>query len=141
MRQSIRTCTCCLQHESGLPKAPLHPMVATALLDLLHVDFTSIETTLEPDQSPRVAIILVFQDHFTKHILAYVTTNQTTKTIAKFLCQGYISIFGAPARLLSDRCANFMSSVIVEMCKILVVKKLWTMPYHTQTNGLVERLH
>ena len=39
----------------------------------LHVDFKSIETTLEPNQSPRVANILVFQDHFTKDVLAYMT--------------------------------------------------------------------
>ena len=104
-----------------------------------HVDFTSIETTLEPNQSPRVANVLVFQDHITKHILAYVTPNQTAKTVTKFLYQGYISIFGAPTRLLSDRGANFMSSVINEMCKILGMEKLWTMPYHPMTNGLVER--
>ena len=36
------------------PRPPLCPIVATAPLDLLHVDFTSIETTLEPNQSPRV---------------------------------------------------------------------------------------
>ena len=34
-----------------------------------------------------------------------------------------------------------MSSVIEEMCKILDMKQLQTMPYHPQTNGLVERLH
>ena len=141
MWQSIKTCACCLQHEDSLPKASLHPIVTTVPLDLLHVEFTSIETTLEPNQSPRVTNVLVFQDHFTKHVLAYVTPNQTTKTVAKFLYQGYISIFGAPPRLLSDRGANFMSSVIDEMCKILGVKKLQTMPYHPQTNGLVERLH
>ena len=83
MWQSIRTCTCCLQHEGSLPKAPLHPIVATAPLDLLHVDFTRIETTLEPNWSPRVTNVLVFQNHFTKHVLAYVTPNQTAKTIAK----------------------------------------------------------
>ena len=115
--------------------------MATAPLDLLHVDFTSIETTLEPNQSSRVANIFVFQDHFTKHVLAYVTPDQTAKIIPKFLYQGYISIFGAPARLLSDGGANFMSSVISKMCKVLGIKKLQTMPYHPQTNGLVERLH
>ena len=121
MQQSIKTCMHCLQHEGSLSKAPLHPIVATASLDLLHVDFTSIETTLELNKSPKVA--LVFQDHFTKHVLAYVTPIQTAKTIAKFLYQGYISIFGALARLLSDRGANFMSSVINKMCKILGMKK------------------
>ena len=85
MQQSIGTCTHCLQQEGSLHKAPLHPIVATAPLDLLHIDFTSIETTLEPNQSPRVANVLVFQDHFTKHVLAYVTPNQTAKTVAKFL--------------------------------------------------------
>ena len=100
--------------------------MATTPLGLLHVDFTSIETTLELNKSPKVTNILVFQDHFMKHVLAYVTPNQTAKTIVKYLYQGYISIFGAPARLQSDWGANFMSSVINEMCKILSVKKLWT---------------
>ena len=115
--------------------------MATAPLDLLHVDFTSIETTLEPSQSLRVANVLVFQDNFTKHILVYVTPDQTAKTIAKFLYQGYISVFRVLARLLSDRGANFMSSVIEEMCQILGMKKLQTTPYHPQTNRLVERMH
>ena len=83
MRQVIKACRCCLQYEGSTPNAPLCPIAATALLDLLHVDFTSIETTMELNQSPRVTNILVFQDHFTKHVLAYVTPNQTAKTIAK----------------------------------------------------------
>ena len=138
MRQVIKACRCCLQHEGSTPKAPLCPIVATAPLDLLHVDFTSIETTMELDKSPRVANILVFQDHFTKHVLAYVTPDQTVKTIAKFLYGGYISIFGALARLLSDRGTSFTSNTIEELCKILGIQRLQTMPYHPQTNGLVE---
>ena len=122
MRQVIKACTHCLQYEGSTPKAPLCPIVATAPLDLLHVDFTSIETMMELDKSPRVANILVFQDHFTKHVLAYVTTDQTAKTITKFLYRGYISIFGALARLLSDRGTSFTSSIIEELCKMLGVQ-------------------
>ena len=141
MRQVIKACKCCLQYEGGTPKASLCPIVATTPLDLLHVDFTSIETTMELNQSPRVANVLVFQDHFTKHVLVSVTPNQTVKTITKFLYGGYISIFGAPVRLLSDRGTNFTSSIIEELCKFLGVQQLQTTPYHPPTNGLVERSH
>ena len=141
MQQSIRPCVHCLQHEGNLPKAPLHPIVATAPLDLLHIDFTSIEMTTELNQLPRVTNVLVFQDHFTKHVMVYVTPNQTAKTVAKFPYQGYISIFRALARLLSNWGTNFMSSIIDEMCMLHGMKKLWTTPYHPQTNGLVERSH
>ena len=139
MQKSSRNSVHCLQHEGNLPKVPHHPIVATALLDPLHVDFTSIEMTMELNQPPRVPSVLVFQDHFTKHIMAYVTPDQTAKTVTKFLYQGYISIFRAPTRLLSDWGANFMSSIIDEFCALLSMKKLWTMSYHLQTNGLVER--
>ena len=116
MRQVIKACKDCFQYEGGTLKAPLCPIVATAPLDLLHVDFTSIETTLELNQLPRVTNVLVYQDHFTKHVLAYVTPDQTAKTIAKFLYGGYISIFVALARLLSDRGTCFTSSIIEELC-------------------------
>ena len=84
MRQVIKACRCCLQYEGGIPKAPLCPIVTTAPLDLLHVDFTSIETMMELDQSPRVANVLVFQDHFTKHVLAYVTPIKLQKPLLNF---------------------------------------------------------
>ena len=141
MQQAIKNCTHCLQHKGSLSKAPLHSIMATAPLDLLHVNLTSIETTLEPNQSPRVANVLVFQDHFTKHMLGYVTPTKLQKTLLIFLYQGYISVSGAPTRLLSHRGASFMSGVIEEMCKILGIKMLQTTPYHPQSNGLVERSH
>ena len=52
MRQVIKTCRHYLQYEGTTPKAPLCPIVATTPLDHIHVDFTSIETTMELDKSP-----------------------------------------------------------------------------------------
>ena len=73
MQQSIKSCSHCLQHEGNLSKVPLHLIVATALMDLLHVYFTSIEMTLELNRPTRVANVLVFQDHFMKHVMIYMT--------------------------------------------------------------------
>ena len=100
MRQVIKACKHCLQYEGGTLKAPLCPIVATAPLDLLHIDFTSIETTLELNQLPTVASVLVFQDHFTKYILVYVTPDQTAKTVTKFLYGGYILYLWGPSQAL-----------------------------------------
>ena len=98
MQQAIKTCVHCLQHEDSLSKAHLHSIMATTLLDPLNIDFTSIEMTLELNKSPKVTHVLVFQDHFTKNVLVYVTPNQTA-IITKFLYQGDILIFWDLARL------------------------------------------
>ena len=94
-------------------------IIATASLKLLHIDFTSIEMTMELDQPPNMVNILVFYNHFMKHVMASVTPNETAKTIAKFLWLGYILIFRAPAKLLSDWGAKFESNVIKELCEFM----------------------
>ena len=114
------------------------PIIVTAPVELLHIDFTNIETAMELDQPPDVVNILVFCDHFMMHVMAYVAPNQTVKTVAKFLWQGYISIFRALAKLLSDCGANFESNVTRELCDLMGIWKVRTLPYHAQTNGHVE---
>ena len=102
MQKVINNCEQCIQHEDTHAKAPMQPIIVTAPLELLGVDFTSIETIMEMDQPPNVVNILVICDHFMKHIMAKVMPEQTVKNVVKFLCQGYISIFEAPTKLLSD---------------------------------------
>ena len=88
-----------------------------------------------------VVNVLVFCDHFAKHIMAYMTPDQNVKTIAKFLWQGYISIFGAPAKLLSDWGTNFESNVIKELCELICIWKVMISPYYAQTNEQVVWAH
>ena len=84
----------------------MQSIIVTAPLEFLHIDFTSIETMMELDKPPNVVNILVFHNHFLKHGMVYMTTNQTMKTVGKFLWQGYILIFGALAKFLSDQGTN-----------------------------------
>ena len=94
MQQSIKCCVHCLQHEDDLSKVPLHPIVATVPMDLLHVDFTSIETTLELNRLPKVANVLVFQDHFMKHVMAYVTPIRPLKQSPSFCIRLHPNLWG-----------------------------------------------
>ena len=48
VQQSIKSYMHCLQHDGNLPKAPLNLIVSTTPMDLLHIDFTSIKTTMKP---------------------------------------------------------------------------------------------
>ena len=113
-------------------------IIVTTPLELLHMDFTSIQTMMELDQPPNMVNILVICDHFMKHIMAYVIPDQIVKTVAKFLWRGHILIVGAPAKFLSDRGANFESNIIRELYELIGIQEVRTSPYHAQTNGHVE---
>ena len=84
MQKVISSCEGCIQHEGGHTKAPRWLIIVTTPVELLHLDFTSIETMMELDQPPSEVNLLVFCNHFLKHIMAYVTPNQTAKLLLSF---------------------------------------------------------
>ena len=85
--------------------------------------------------------VLVMTDHFTRYALAVVTKDQKAKTVVKVFYERFIAIFGAPAKLLSDRGANFTSTLVEELCSAFGIQKCRTTAYHAQCNGQVEHFH
>ena len=85
--------------------------------------------------------VLVMTDHFTRYALAVVTKDQMAKTVAKVFYEHFIAVFGAPAKLLSDRGANFTSALVKELCSAFGIQKCRTTAYHAQCNGQVECFH
>ena len=83
-------------------KATLFPIQAYTPLELVYVDFTSIETTMELNQLPSIKNVLVLTDHFTRYMMAFVTKDQKVKTVVQILYEQFISVFGTPAKLPSD---------------------------------------
>ena len=81
-RTSVRGCQHCQIFEGVVVKAPLCPIKAYVPLKLVHVDFTSIESTMELNQQPSVKNILVITDHFTRYSMAFVTKDQKAKTVS-----------------------------------------------------------
>ena len=78
------------------------------------------------------------QDHFSKHVVAYVVKDQKARTAAKALRWGYFGLFGAPAYLVSDQGGTITGKVVESLTKLYGVQKLRTSSYHAQTNGQVE---
>ena len=84
---------------------------------------------------------MVMQDHFSKYVVAYVVKDQTAHTTTETLRSGYFGLFSAPACLISDQGKAFTGHLITNLCELYGVQKLRTSPYHTQTNGQVERMN
>ena len=67
--------------------------------------------------------------------------DQTTKTVTKVFYECFIEVFGMPAKLLSDRGANFTSALVEELCATFSIQNCCTTAYHAQCNGQVECFH
>ena len=112
-----RGCGCAF--EEAVPKAPLCPIRAHTPLELIHVDFMSVEL----NKPPSVKNMLVITNHFTHYAMAVVTKDQTAKTVVKVLYERFIVVFGMPAKLLSDHGANFTLALVDELCAAFGIQK------------------
>ena len=65
----------------------------------------------------------------------------TAVVCAQALLSSWISRFGVPSVITTDRGAQFTSSVWSEVCSILGIRRSQTTSYHPQSNGLIERFH
>ena len=68
----VKMCPCCRKFEAAPPKAKLQPLPCSGPGEILHVDFTSIEESVNLQEAPAIRNALVIQDHFSKYVVAYV---------------------------------------------------------------------
>ena len=134
--QHVMKCTRCLRRKTPSHVAPLQPIHVTQPLELVHMDYLS----LEPSKG-NIGNVLVITDHFTRYALAYPSKTQTAEATARILWDNFICHCGFPEKFISDQGRNFESDLIKELCKIAGVKKLHTTPYHPQGNGQCERFN
>ena len=134
--QHVMKCTRCLRRKTPSHVAPLQPIHVTQPLELVHMDYLS----LEPSKG-NIENVLVITDHFTRYALAYPSKTQNAQATARILWDNFICHYGFPEKFISDQGRNFESDLIKELCKIAGVKKLHTTPYHPQGNGQCERFN
>ena len=138
MMMSVRNCPKCHIFKAKPQIPPMEPILCTEPLDLVHIDYVSMEVMVGVTEKPVVKNILVVEDQLTCFTQAYVTNNHTTRTMARVLYNEFFSVFGFPRRLMSDQASEFTGQVISELCDLLGVTKIRTSPYHPQTNGAIE---
>ena len=132
-----KTCERCIKRKT-LPQkaAPLFHMHSSGPLDLVCIDFLSIE----PD-SRNVCNVLIVTDHFTRYAQAFPTRDQKAITVARTLWEKYFIHYGLPTRIHSDQGRDFESKLVKEMLTMLGVRKSRTSPYHPQGDPQPERFN
>jgi len=85
--------------------------------------------------------VLVMGDLFTRYVWAVPIRDEKAPTVALVILNEWMLRFGPPERMLSDRGKNFVSEIILELCERVGTRKIFTSPYHPQTDGFVERFN
>ena len=76
----------------------------------------------------------------TRYPAAYSLRNITAKSVVKALSQ-FVSVFGIPKIIQTDRGTNFTSQLFGEVLKQLHVRHATSTAYHPQSQGALERFH
>ena len=128
---------CAIVSGSGrVNRPPLHPIPVQRAFQIVGVDVMDLPMTEAGNKH-----VVVFQDFLTKWPLVFPVSDQKAITIARLLAEKVIPVHGVPEALLSDRGTNLLSHLMLDLCKMLGIKKLNTTAYHPQTDGMVERFN
>ena len=117
-------------------KPPLCPIPVQRPFQIVGVDVMELPKTSKSNK-----YVIVFQDFATKWPLVFPAPDQLTIRIVKLLTEQIVPFFGVPDALLSDRGTNLLSHLMLDVCKLLGIKKLNTTAYHPQCDGMVERFN
>ncbi|BHF62235.1 hypothetical protein SprV_0200521600 [Sparganum proliferum] len=130
-------CQVCAQIKSPIPapRALLHPIAVDGPNHRIGVDIIGpLPTTRRGNR-----FILVMVDYFTKWCEAVPLQTQDARSVAAAILNDWISRYGAPTIIHSDRGTAFENHLLAELCSLLQINKTRTTPYHPEGNGLVER--
>ena len=117
---NCRGCPPCAAYRGSGPKARplLKPISFGGPFQHVGVDILEMPQTAQGNR-----YILVFVDYLTKWVKAYPTTYETSETITRLLIDHIICRHGVPAELLSDRGANLLSSLVMDLYELLGMKR------------------
>ena len=98
------------------------------------------DITMMPD-SAGYKYLLTIIDRFTRWPAAVPMKDISTETVINALNHGWISTYGVPQTITTDRGSQFTSELWAQLMSTWGISHAQTTAYHPEANGLVERLH
>ena len=138
VRRWTRSCVQCqrakIQRHSTAPLASFR--IPDARFDVIHIDLVG-----PLPSSHGYTYLLTCVDRFTRWPEAIPLTCITAEAVAHAFLSDWISRFGVPSTIVTDRGRQFESQVWNSLMTLLGSRRARTTAYHPQTNGMVERFH
>ena len=122
IEHNIKSCPRCLRFKTQPEKAELNLIIATRPLELVHIDYLTIEPPANSKLDKHVNVLII-TDHFTRYAQAHITLSQKAQIVAKTLWDHFFVHYGFPKK------------------KLMQIKKLRTTPYRPKGNGSCERFN
>jgi hypothetical protein len=142
MKKDIRTwCREC--HDCQSSKVTRHVHSAVENIPTPDTRFAEVHVDLVGPlpTSQGMSYMLTVIDRFTRWPEVFPIPDIRAETVADAFISGWISRFGIPRVLITDRGSQFTSAIWADTGHILGIKVQHTTAYHPQSNGLVERFH
>lgn len=118
--------------------------IPSARFETIHVDIVGplppVKQHGEAYASP-YRYLLTCIDRATRWIEAVPMSDITAASVAIAFLQGWISRFGVPLYVVTDRGTQFESELFRELSVLVGFHRLRTTAYRPQTNGRIERTH
>ena len=146
IRKLCRLCLACQQSKiTRHTQSPVtHFSLPSGRFESVHLDIVGPLPQVIPQNSTYLhpaRYLLTCIDRATKWIEAYPLCDITAETVAVAFLNCWITRFGVPLYVITDRGAQFESELFSELSKLVGFHRLRTTAYHPQANGQIENAH
>lgn len=133
----VQECPRCQEHGNKYLNEKAYPVPVPVIpfaqigIDIKHV---------VPSQSGHRYIIVAI-DYLTKYIEVRAISQQTSSEIANFLYEDIIARHSTPRVIITDNGRPLIAELMSVVCKTFGIKHKTISPFHSQSNGLCERVN
>jgi hypothetical protein len=137
IKEYIKTCSTCQRFEKPERNEPLHSIKVMQPFERIGIDIVGPL----PETSKQNKYMVVAIEYLTKWVEVRALDKATAENVANFIYENIICRHSTPKIILTDQGSHFKNKLVDELCNKFRIEHRLSLPYHPQTNGLVERFN
>ena len=138
IRKCIANSTLCCREKAKVQAYPLQMTeIPDRPFDKIAIDLVT-ECEISNSENKH---ILTITDHLTGWPEAFPIPDKSADTIVSTIINQYLPVYICPRYILSDNGTEFKNNLMDQVPKQLGIERIFSAPYHPQSNGKLEVFH